>query len=202
MWTWTALDADSKLILAYLVGGRDAEYADAFMADLAGRLTSRVQLTTDGHKAYFEAVEGAFGANIDYAMLVKIYGASPTGATGRYSPAECTGIKKTTIEGKPDEDHVSTSYVERQNLTMRMQMKRFTRLSNAFSKKFENHAHMVALYTVWDNFVKLHKKHRMSPAMAAGVSDRLWSVEDIASLVEAASPVAGKRGPYKKKTAA
>ncbi|CAX23010.1 conserved protein of unknown function; putative phage integrase domain; putative polynucleotidyl transferase, ribonuclease H fold domain [Methylorubrum extorquens DM4] len=202
MWTWTALDADSKFILAYLVGGRDAEYADAFMADLAGRLTSRVQLTTDGHKAYLEAVEGAFGANIDYAMLVKIYGASPTGATGRYSPAVCTGIKKTTIEGKPDEDHVSTSYVERQNLTMRMQMKRFTRLSNAFSKKFENHAHMVALYTVWDNFVKLHKKHRMSPAMAAGVSDRLWSVEDIASLVEAASPVAGKRGPYKKKTAA
>lgn len=199
VWTWTALDADTKLIVAYLVGGRDAEYADAFMADLATRLTSRVQLTTDGHKAYLEAVEGAFGADIDYAMLVKIYGASPTGATGRYSPAECTGIKKTRIEGAPDEDHVSTSYVERQNLTMRMQMKRFTRLSNAFSKKFENHAHMVALYTVWYNFVKLHKKHRMSPAMAAGVSDRLWSVEDIAALVEAAEPAPSKRGAYKKR---
>ena len=197
VWTWTALDADSKLIVGYLVGGRDAEYADAFMSDLAGRLTSRVQLTTDGHKAYLEAVEGAFGADINYAMLVKIYGASPTGAQGRYSPAECTGIKKTTIEGRPDEAHVSTSYVERQNLTMRMQMRRFTRLTNAFSKKFENHAHMVALYTVWYNFVKLHKKHRMSPAMAAGVSDRLWSIEDIAALVEAAAPAPGTRGPYK-----
>lgn len=201
VWTWTALDADSKLIVGYLVGGRHAEYADAFMADLAGRLTSRVQLTTDGHKAYLEAVEGAFGADVDYAMLVKIYGASPTGTTGRYSPAECTGIKKTTIEGRPDEDHVSTSYVERQNLTMRMQMRRFTRLTNAFSKKFENHAHMVALYTVWYNFVKLHKKHRMSPAMAAGVSDRLWSMEDIAALVEATAPAPAKRGPYNKRAA-
>ena len=196
-WTWTALDADSKLIVSYLVGGRDAEYADAFMSDLAGRLTSRVQLTTDGHKAYLEAVEGAFGADVDYAMLVKLYGPTPGGTTGRYSPAECTGIKKTTITGGPDEAHISTSYVERQNLTMRMQMKRFTRLSNAFSKKFENHAHMVALYTVWYNFVKMHKKHRMSPAMAAGVSDRLWSMDDIAALVEAAAPAPGKRGPYK-----
>ncbi|GEL42845.1 MULTISPECIES: DDE-type integrase/transposase/recombinase [Methylobacteriaceae] len=200
VWTWTALDADSKLIVSYLVGGRDAEYADAFMGDLAGRLANRVQLTTDGHKAYLEAVEGAFGADVDYAMLVKLYGPAPGGSTGRYSPAECTGIKKTTIEGSPDEAHVSTSYVERQNLTMRMQMKRFTRLSNAFSKKFENHAHMVALYTVWYNFVKMHKKHRMSPAMAAGVSDRLWSMEDVAALVEAAAPVAGKRGPYKKQS--
>ncbi|MCC0807592.1 DDE-type integrase/transposase/recombinase [Methylobacterium sp. W2] len=199
VWTWTALDADSKLIVSYLVGGRDAEYADAFMGDLAGRLTKRVQLTTDGHKAYLEAVEGAFGADVDYAMLVKLYGPAPGGTTGRYSPAECTGIKKTTVTGSPDEAHVSTSYVERQNLTMRMQMKRFTRLSNAFSKKFENHAHMVALYTVWYNFVKMHKKHRMSPAMAAGVSDRLWSMEDVAALVEAAAPAPGKRGPYRKK---
>ncbi|MCJ2131306.1 IS1 family transposase [Methylobacterium sp. E-045] len=197
VWTWTALDADSKLIVSYLVGGRDTEYADAFMGDLAGRLTKRVQLTTDGHKAYLEAVEGAFGADVDYAMLVKLYGPAPGGTTGRYSPAECTGIKKTTATGSPDEAHVSTSYVERQNLTMRMQMKRFTRLSNGFSKKFENHAHMVALYTVWYNFVKMHKKHRMSPAMAAGVSDRLWSIEDVAALVEAAAPVLGKRGPYK-----
>lgn len=201
VWTWTAFDADSKLIVGYLVGGWDAEYADAFMADLAGRLTSRVQLTTDGHKAYLEAVEGAFGADVGYAMLVKIYSASPTGTMGRYSPAECTGIKETIIEGRPDEAHVSTSYVERQNLTMRMQMRRFTRLTNAFSKKFENHAHMVALYTVWYNFVKLHRQHRMSPAMAAGVSDRLWSMEDIAALVEAAAPKPEKRGPYKKANA-
>lgn len=196
-WTWTALDADSKLIVSYLVGGRDAEYANAFMTDVAERLTGGVQLTTDGHKAYLDAVEDAFGADVDYAMLVKIYGPSPTDSQGRYSPAECTGIRKTTIEGRPDKTHISTSYVERQNLTMRMQMRRFTRLTNGFSKKFENHAHLVALYTVWYNFVKLHKKHRMSPAMAAGVSDRLWSVEDIAALVEAATPKPGKRGPYK-----
>jgi IS1 family transposase len=201
VWTWTALDADSKLIVSYLVGGRDAEYADAFMGDLAGRLANCVQLTADGHKAYLEAVEGAFGADVDYAMLVKLYGPAPGGTSGRYSPAECTGIKKTTLEGRPDEAHVSASYVERQNLTMRMQMKRFTRLSNAFSKKFENHAHMVALYTVWYNFVKMHKKHRMSPAMAAGVSDRLWSMEDVAGLIEAAAPPLAKRGPYKKATA-
>ena len=198
-WTWTALDADSKLIVSYLVGGRDAEYANAFMLDVAERLTSRVQLTTDGHRAYLEAVEGAFGADVDYAQLVKIFGAVPDGTKGRYSPAECTGIRKSRIEGDPDVAHVSTSYVERQNLTMRMQMKRFTRLSNAFSKKFENHAHMVALYTVWYNFVKLHKKHRMSPAMAAGVSDRLWSVEDIAAMVDAVQLHPGKRGPYKKR---
>ena len=200
VWTWTALDADSKLIVGYLVGGRDAEYANAFMLDVAERLTRRVQLTTDGHRAYLEAVEGAFGADVDYAQLVKMFGAVPDGTRGRYSPAECTGIRKTAIEGAPDEKHVSTSYVERQNLTMRMQMKRFTRLSNAFSKKFENHAHMVALYTVWYNFVKLHKKHRMSPAMAAGITDRLWGVEDIAALVEAAAPKPGKRGPYKSKS--
>lgn len=198
VWTWTALDADSKLIVGDLVGGRDAEYANAFMLDVAERLTSRVQLTTDGHRAYLEAVEGAFGADVDYAQLVKMFGAVPDGTRGRYSPAECSGIRKTAIEGQPDEKHVSTSYVERQNLTMRMQMKRFTRLSNAFSKKFENHAHMVALYTVWYNFVKLHKKHRMSPAMAAGITDRLWGVEDIAALVEAAAPKLGKRGAYKK----
>lgn len=199
VWTWTALDAGSKLIVSYLVGGRDAEYADAFMADLAERLANRVQLTTDGHKAYLEAVEGAFGADVDYAMLVKLYGPAPGGTTGRYSPAEYTGIKKTRIEGKPDDEHVSTSFVERQNLTMRMQMKRFTRLSNAFSKKFENHAHMVALYTVWYNFAKLHKKHRLSPAMAAGVSDRLWGMEDVAALVESATPTPAKRGPYNKR---
>lgn len=178
MWTWTALDADSKLIVSYLVSGRDAEYADPSMGDLAGRLANRVQLIADGHKAYLEAVvERAFGADVDYAMLVKFYGPAPGGTTGRYSPAERTGIKMATIEGSPDEAQVSTSYVERQNLTMRMQMKRFSRLSTAFSKKFENHAQTVAAYTVLYNFVKMHKKHRISPAMAAGVADRLWSME-------------------------
>lgn len=200
IWTWTALDADSKLIVSWLVGGRDADYANAFMLDVADRLANRVQLTTDGHKTYLEAVEGAFGADIDYAMLVKLYGAAPESAKGRYSPADCVGARKERIEGKPDPKHVSTSYAERQNLTMRMQMRRFTRLTNAFSKKFENHVHMVALYTVWYNFVKQHKSLRgISPAMAAGVTDKLWSVEDIAALVDAAAPKPGRRGPYKKR---
>ena len=144
-------------------------------------------------------MEGAFGGDIDYAMLVKLYGATSEGAKGRYSPAECIGARKVAIEGSPDMDHVSTSYAERQNLTMRMQMRRFTRLTNAFSKKFENHMHMVAVYTVWYNFVKQHKTLKgLSPAMAAGVSDTLWSMTDLAEMVDAAAPKAGKRGPYKK----
>ena len=200
-WTWTALDADSKLIVSYLVGGRDSGYAHEFMQDVADRLANRVQLTTDGHKAYLEAVEGAFGCDVDYAQLVKLYGAVPESAKGRYSPAECIGARKVPVEGKPDMALVSTSYVERQNLTMRMQMRRFTRLTNGFSKKFENHAHMVALYTVWYNFVKMHKTLRMTPAMAAGVSDRLWSMEDVAAMVDDAAAKPGKRGPYKKKAA-
>jgi IS1 family transposase len=201
-WTWTALDADSKLILSWMVGGRDGGYALAFMDDLRSRLANRVQLTTDGHRAYLEAVEGAFGGDVDYAQLVKIYGESPDGAKGRYSPAQCIGAEKHRVEGSPDPKHVSTSYVERQNLTMRMQMRRFTRLTNAFSKKFEHHVHMVALYTVWYNYVKQHRSLKgLSPAMAAGVSKTLWSVEDIANLVEAAAPKPGKRGPYKKRQA-
>ena len=199
-WTWTAIEADTKLLISYLVGGRDSEYAMEFMDDLASRLANRVQLTSDGHKAYLEAVEGAFGADIDYAMLVKVYGAAPESAKGRYSPAECIGAHKERIEGKPDLAHVSTSYAERQNLTMRMQMRRFTRLTNAFSKKFENHMHMVALYTVWYNYVKQHKSLKgLSPAMAAGLSETLWSMTDLAEMVDAAAAKPGPRGPYKRK---
>ena len=185
-WTWTALDADSKLIIGWLVGGRDGGYAAAFMEDIAGRLANRVQLTTDGHKAYLDAVDGAFGCDVDYAMLDKIYGASPESAKGRYSPADCIGAKKKRVEGRPDPAHVSTSYVERQNLTMRMHMRRFTRLTNAFSKKVENHAYAVALHFVFYNFVRIHKTLRVTPAMAAGLTDRLWEIRDIVALVEAA----------------
>ena len=201
-WTWTALDADSKLIITWLVGGRDSEYAIAFMDDLRDRLANRVQLTSDGHKAYLEAVEGAFGGDVDYAMLVKMYGATSESAKGRYSPAECTGARKVPVEGSPDPKHISTSYAERANLTMRMQMRRFTRLTNAFSKKFENHMHMVALYTVWYNFVKQHKSLRgLSPAMAAELSNTLWSMADLAEMIDASLPKPGRRGQYKTRVA-
>jgi IS1 family transposase len=196
-WTWTAIEADTKLLISHFVGGRDGECAKWFIEDLAARMANRVQLTSDGHKAYLEAVEGAFGADIDYAMLVKLYGATPESAKGRYSPAECTGIKKTKIEGKPDMAHVSTSYVERQNLTMRMHNRRFTRLTNAFSKKFENHAHMVAIYAVWYNWLRIHKSLRVTPAMAAGLSDTVMTWEQIVEAMDADQP-AKKRGPYKK----
>lgn len=201
-WTWTALDSDSKLIISWLVGGRDSEYALAFMDDVKDRLANRVQLTTDGHKAYLNAVEEAFGADIDYAMLVKQYG-EPEGRAGpqerRYSPAVCTGARKTKIEGNPDPAFVSTSHVERANLTMRMANRRFTRLTNAFSKKFENHVHMVAIYTVWYNFIKMHKTLRMTPAMAAGVTDKLWSMDDLVAMMDEVAPKPGPRGPYKKR---
>ena len=198
-WTWTAIEADTKLIVSYFVGGRDGECAMWFMDDLRSRLANRVQLTSDGHKAYLEAVEGAFGSDIDYAQLIKIYGSSPESAKGRYSPAECTGIKKTKVEGSPDLAHVSTSYVERSNLTMRMHMRRFTRLTNGFSKKVENHAFAVALQMMYYNFVRIHSKLRMSPAMAAGVSGRLWEIGDIVALVEASeAKTVTTRGPYKK----
>ena len=198
-WTWTALDSDSKLIVSWLVGGRDGEYAIAFMDDLRSRLANRVQLTTDGHKAYLEAVEGAFRGDVDYAQLIKLYG-EPTGQKGherKYSPSECTGTRKRRIEGKPDRRHISTSHVERQNLTMRMQMRRFTRLTNAFSKKFENHMHMVALYTVWYNFIRIHKSLRVTPAMEAGLSDTIWDMEDLVRVMDERAPKSGRRGPYK-----
>ncbi len=183
VWTWTGLDADSKLIVSWSAGGRDAEYAMTFMDDLRSRLANRVQLTTDGHKAYLDAVEEAFGADVDYAMLVKLYGESPE-AEKRYSPAECIGYRKTRIEGSPDPAHVSTSYTERHNLTMRMQMRRFTRLTNAFSKKIENHLHALALYFVWYNWVRIHSAHKLTPAMAAALTDKLMDMEDVARLID------------------
>ena len=201
VWTWTALDADSKLIVSWLVGGRDAEYANEFMQDVAGRLANRVQLTTDGHIAYLDAVEGAFGIDADFAQLVKLYGSPPPAkdVQTRYSPPKCVGAKKERFEGKPDPRHISTSYVERQNLTMRMSMRRYTRLTNAFSKRFANHCHALALYFVWYNFVRLHMSLRVSPAMAAGVTDRLWDMKDIAALIDANAPMSKERGLYKKR---
>lgn len=196
VWTWTAICADTKLIPSWLVGGRDAEYADAFINDLAGRMSSRIQLTSDGHRSYLEAVEGAFGADVDYAMLIKTYGNTVEGQK-RYSPAECTGIYKKPITGNPDDAHVSTSYVERQNLTMRMHMRRFTRLTNGFSKKVENHEYAIALHFMYYNFGKIHKTLRVTPAMEAGVSDHVWTLEEIAGLVKEDAPK--KRGSYKKK---
>jgi IS1 family transposase len=200
VWTWTAICADTKLIAAWMVGSRDGEAASAFIADLAPRLANRVQLTTDGHKAYLRAVEDAFGANIDYAMLVKLYGAAHGRSDDhRYSPAHFAGTIKGTVQGKPDPRHVSTSYVERQNLTMRMSMRRFTRLTNGFSKKIENHAHAVALHFMYYNFGRIHKSLRVTPAMEAGIADHVWSLEEIAALVP--EPEAKTRGPYKKKAA-
>jgi IS1 family transposase len=188
-WTWTAVEAQSKLLISYLVGGRDAEYALMLMDDLRGRSANRVQLTTDGHSAYLGAIEEAFGADIDYSMLIKLYGEPPSSpeAARRYSPSDCVGTRKNKVTGNPDPKHVSTSYVERANLTMRMAMRRFTRLTNAFSKKLENHAHMVALYALWYNFVRIHKTLRTSPAMAAGIESRLWSMEDVVALIDASS---------------
>jgi IS1 family transposase len=183
VWTWIGLDADSKLVVSYYVGSRDSEDAMNFMDDLRSRLANRVQLITDGHRAYLEAVEGAFGSDVDYAMLVNLYGESPE-AEKRYSPAECIGCRKTRIEGSPDPAHVSTSYTERHNLTMRMHMRRFTRLTNAFSRKVENHEHMVALYTVWYNWIRTHKAHRMTPVMAAGLTVKLMDMKDVARLID------------------
>ncbi|MBI4185337.1 MAG: DDE-type integrase/transposase/recombinase [Proteobacteria bacterium] len=198
VWTWTALDSDSKLIVSYLVGARDSEYAMAFMDDLRARLASRVQLTTDGLRVYLDAVEEAFGDDIDYAQLVKLYGEAPE-AEKRYSPAECIGARKERVTGNPDREQVSTSHVERSNLSLRMHMRRFTRLTNAHSKKFENHCHMVALYTVWYNFARINSAVRMAPAMAAGISDRLWSMADIVKLIDDTAPKPGPRGPYRKR---
>lgn len=187
VWTWTAICADTKLVPSWMIGGRDGEYAKEFIADLASRLTNRVQLTTDGHKAYLEAVEAAFGCDVDYAMLIKKY-ANEGGVASevRYSPAACTGIEKKVITGNPDKRLISTSYVERQNLTMRMGMRRFTRLTNGFSKKVENTGHAVAIHFMNYNYCRVHQSLRVTPAMAAGVTDHVWDVEDVIALLVAA----------------
>ena len=196
VWTWTALDAESKLIVSWLVGNRDGDAAYTFITDLQSRLANRVQLTTDGHSAYLQAVESAFGGEIDYAMLIKLYG-QPDGPEHRYSPPKCIGVEMKGIAGAPTVEYISTSYVERHNLTTRMALRRFTRLTNAFSKKIENHCHALALYFTWYNFVRIHKTLRTTPAMAAGVTNTLWSMEDIAVLIKDEPPK--KRGPYKKR---
>jgi len=183
IWTWIALDADTKLVPCWFIGERHAGAAYHFMHDLKARLANRVQITTDGHRAYLYAVEDAFGCEIDYAQLVKIYGATPEGAEVRYSPAICMGTKRAVISGAPDFDHVSTSYVERQNFTMRMSMRRFTRLTNAHSKKVENHAHAIAIHYMHYNFARIHQSLRVTPAMEAGVTDHVWSLEEIVGLV-------------------
>ena len=195
VWTWTALDADTTLVCTWAVGGRDAESARNIMEDLQSRVKTRMQLTTDGPRLYLDAVQEAFGADgIDYAMLIKIFGAPEgRGDERRYSPAQCVGAKKHHVDGNPDVQHVSTSYVERQNLNMRMGMRRFTRLTNAFSKKLENHCHALALYFMFYNFCRIHKTLKVAPAMAAGVTDKLWSMEDIVGLIDARDERKSKR---------
>jgi IS1 family transposase len=184
VWTWTALDADSKLLITWLVGDRTANDALGFMRDTASRLANRVQLTTDGHRPYLEAVEDAFGGDIDYAMLVKHYGAAPEGAQVRYSPAEVISCSAKPISGDPDPKHISTSFTERHNLTMRMSMRRFTRLTNGFSKKIENHEHSIALNFMNYNFARIHKTLRVTPAMEAGLADHVWEMEEIVGLID------------------
>lgn len=182
VWTWTAMDADSKLMVSWLVGGRDAGSAHELMEDLAYRVSSRIQLTTDGNRLYLTAVEGAFGMDVDYSMLVKLYGQSDNPERA-YSPAVCIGCRKTAIMGNPNPEHVSTSYVERQNLTMRMSLRRFTRLTNGFSKKVENHAAAVALHFMYYNFARIHQTLRVTPAMEAGVANHVWTVAEIVALL-------------------
>jgi IS1 family transposase len=187
-WTWTAIDADTKLIVSYMLGQRGAPTANAFMQDVASRVNTRIQLTTDGHRVYADAVEDAFGADIDYAMLVKLYGSSGDNPEARYSPATCIGCRTGVLSGRPDPNHISTSYVERQNLSMRMGMRRFTRLTNGFSKKFENHAHQVALYFMHYNYCRVHSTLRVTPAMEAGLTDHVWTLEELCALLPMRKP--------------
>jgi IS1 family transposase len=187
VWTWTAIEADTKLVPCWMLGARDASAARDFIEDLAGRLANRIQLTTDGLKVYLNAVDKGFGGEIDYAMLVKVYGIDPQGEK-RYSPAICTSCEARPVTGNPDPKHINTSYVERQNLTIRMSMRRFTRLTNAFSKKIENHAASVALYFMWYNFGRVHQTLKTTPAIKAGLTSRTWSVEDMVNLLAAVEP--------------
>ncbi len=199
VWTWTALDRDSKMILSWEVGDRSGRTALEFIDDLRCRIANQVQLTTDGHRAYLEAVEAAFGGEIDYAMLIKLYGNSQEDTPERkYSPSECTGTRIEVIEGSPDPDHISTSHVERHNLTMRMGMRRFTRLTNAFSKKLENHVHMLSLYFVHYNFIRIHKTIKVTPAMEAGLTDTLHDMEWLVDLIDANAPKPNRPKTYKK----
>lgn len=200
-WTWLGLDSETKLCLSFLVGGRDASWANLFMEDCARRINGRVQVTTDGHRAYLEAVEGAFGMDCDYAMLQKLYGLPEDEAARRYSPAQCIGCETKVISGNPDPQHINTSHIERFNLTMRMSNRRFTRLTNAFSKKLRNHELMIAIHTVHYNYVRMHKTLRCTPAMAAGLSATLWSLEDMIKMADSYTPPPSKRGPYKKRSA-
>lgn len=183
VWTWTAICADTKLIPCWKVGTRGASTAYAFVKDLSEHLENRIQLTTDGHRVYVDAVQSAFGAEIDYAMLVKLYGNDAESET-HYGPAECIGCRSATIAGKPDPHYISTSYAERQNLTMRMNMRRFTRLTNAFSKKIENHAHAIALHFMYYNFCRVHQTLRVTPTMEAGVADHIWTLEELVALLD------------------
>ncbi|HEY6322150.1 MAG TPA: IS1 family transposase [Thermoanaerobaculia bacterium] len=192
VWTFTAIDAETKLIPSFLIGSRDGGSATELLQDLAGRLVNRVQLTTDGHKMYLEAVDAAFGSEIDFAQLVKIYGADATVGEKRYSPAVCIGCERTAVMGQPDSAHVSTSYVERSNLTVRMSVRRFTRLTNAFSKKLRNHAAAVALFTAHYNFCRIHQTLRVTPCMAAGVTTRVWSIGDLVALLPAVEHSGGR----------
>ena len=198
VWTWTAIDADTKLILSYFVGDRGRRSACHFLSDLHMRLKGRPQITTDQWRSYLPAMR-MFGPWADFAQLIKIFRESP--GQGRYSPGECCGTKTRVVSGDPDPAHISTSYVERQNLTMRMSMRRFTRLTNAFSKKLDNHIHALALYFVFYNFCRIHKTLRTSPAMAAGVTDRLWSLEDVIAKIDERAPAPKPRGPYRKRAA-
>jgi len=190
VWTWIAIDADSKLVISYLCGGRGADWACRFMEYLASRLTTRIQITTDGHRAYADAVEGAFGMDVDYAMLIKLYGAPSDHPDTRYSPAACIGTRTGVLSGSPDPRHISTSYIERQNLNLRMGVRRFTRLTNAFSKKFENHCHMVAIYHAYYNFCRVHQTLRVTPAMEAGLTDHVWSLGELVGVLDAAEKTA------------
>jgi IS1 family transposase len=201
VWTWTAIDADTKLILSYFVGDRGRDSAHAFMCDLRLRVKGSPQITTDQWKAYVPTVENAFGRYCDFAQLIKVFRSTPGGA-GRYSPGEICCTDTQVWNGAPDPKHISTSYVERQNLTMRMSMRRFTRLTNAFSKKIDNHVAAIALYFVFYNFCRQHKSLRVSPAMAAGVTDRLWSFEDVVAKMDELAGPAKPRGPYRKRETA